>query len=115
MPLCGATGDESVVIECEARGGRASVLRIPAEVFSRQMIGGDGSGPDPERRRLQDAHERSVPWHRWGPYLTERQWGTVREDYSATGDAWDSFPYDMALYRAYRWGEDGLLGICDRE
>jgi hypothetical protein len=52
-------------------------------------------------------------WRRWGPYLSERQWGTVREDYSATGEAWDSFPHDQARSRAYRWGEDGLLGISD--
>src|SRR5947209_20102405 len=69
---------------------------------------------DPERARLAEMHEHHVPWHRWRPYLTDRQWGTVREDYSAGGDAWESFPYDMALYRAYRWGEDGLLGITDR-
>ena len=52
-------------------------------------------------------------WRRWGPYLSERQWGTVREDYSATGEAWDYFPHDHARSRAYRWGEDGILGISD--
>src|SRR5262245_43073506 len=52
-------------------------------------------------------------WRRWGPYLAERAWGTVREDYSADGSAWDSFPHDHARSRAYRWNEDGLLGICD--
>jgi hypothetical protein len=57
-------------------------------------------------------HGRS-PWRRWGPYLSERAWGTVREDYSATGEAWDSFPHDHARSRAYRWNEDGLAGICD--
>ena len=51
-------------------------------------------------------------WKRWGPYLSERQWGTVREDYSADGDCWDYFPHDHARSRAYRWGEDGLLGIA---
>jgi Glycosyl hydrolase family 63 C-terminal domain len=65
-----------------------------------------------ERRRLR-ACERGVPWWRWGPYLSERQWGTVREDYSASGDAWEFFPHDHARSRAYRWGEDGLLGISD--
>ncbi|OGF24751.1 MAG: glucosidase, partial [Candidatus Eisenbacteria bacterium RBG_19FT_COMBO_70_11] len=54
-------------------------------------------------------------WKRWGPYLSERQWGTVREDYSANGTSWDYFPHDHARSRAYRWGEDGLLGVCDRE
>jgi hypothetical protein len=69
--------------------------------------------PDAERRRLQDVRERHVPWWRWGPYLAERQWGTVREDYSPDGSAWDSFPHDHARSRVYRWGEDGLLGISD--
>src|SRR5216117_2880458 len=68
-----------------------------------------------EAMRLQQAQERTAHWRRWGPYLSERQWGTVREDYSAGGTAWDSFPHDHARSRAYRWGEDGLLGICDRE
>src|SRR5438874_6842863 len=54
-------------------------------------------------------------WRRWGPYLSERQWGTVREDYSEFGTAWEYFPHDQARSRAYRWGEDGLLGITDRE
>src|ERR1700753_3750269 len=53
------------------------------------------------------------PWQRWGPYLSERQWGTVREDYSENGTAWDYFPHDHARSRAYRWGEDGLAGFCD--
>src|ERR1700758_137813 len=53
-------------------------------------------------------------WRRWGPYLSERQWGTVREDYSEYGTAWDYFPHDHARSRAYRWGEDGIAGICDR-
>ena len=56
----------------------------------------------------------SAPWRQWGPYLAGRQWGTVREDYSEDGDAWNSFPFDHAHARAYRWGEDGLGGICDR-
>ena len=86
-----------------------------------------GQTLDPERARLlgdlgQTSERReasadwsgaSVPWHRWGPYLPERQWGTVREDYSADGEAWDYFTFDHARSRVYRWGEDGLLGICD--
>jgi hypothetical protein len=67
-----------------------------------------------EEQRLQASVERDAHWKRWGPYLSERQWGTVREDYSADGDAWDYFPHDHARSRAYRWGEDGLGGICDR-
>ncbi|HEV8642498.1 MAG TPA: glucosidase [Methylomirabilota bacterium] len=66
-----------------------------------------------EERRLVEAQTRTAHWKRWGPYLAERQWGTVREDYSPYGTAWDSFPHDHARSRAYRWGEDGLLGICD--
>ncbi len=72
-----------------------------------------GAALGAERRRLAEA-EAGVPWRRWGPYLSERQWGTVREDYSATGEAWDFFPHDHARSRTYRWGEDGLLGMSDQ-
>ena len=68
---------------------------------------------DVERSRLHDAEGGGVPWRRWGPYLSERQWGTVREDYSAGGDAWSSFTHDQARSRADRWGEDGLAGFSD--
>lgn len=67
-----------------------------------------------EQQRLEENNQPDEPWYRWGPYLSERQWGTVREDYSASGDAWDYFPHDHARSRAYRWGEDGLGGFCDR-
>ena len=66
-----------------------------------------------EQRRLAEAREQGMPWKKWGPYLSERQWGTVREDYSEGGDAWDYFSHDQARSRAYRWGEDGLAGISD--
>ena len=66
-----------------------------------------------EKQRLQEAQLGQHPWGKWGPYLSERQWGTVREDYSADGDAWRYFPFHAAHARAYRWGEDGLAGICD--
>src|SRR5476649_2639222 len=66
-----------------------------------------------ERDRLREVPHGRSPWRRWGPYLSERAWGTVREDYSATGDASDYFPHDHARSRAYRWNEDGLAGICD--
>ena len=66
-----------------------------------------------EQLRLEEARERSIPWKKWGPYLSERQWGTVREDYSEGGDAWNYFSHDQARSRAYRWGEDGLAGISD--
>src|SRR6516225_7049283 len=67
-----------------------------------------------EDHRLEEARQRKKHWKRWGPYLSDRQWGTVREDYSASGTAWESFPFDQAHARAYRWGEDGIGGICDR-
>ena len=68
-----------------------------------------------ELARLTEDERREKNWKRWGPYLSERQWGTVREDYSANSVCWDYLPHDHARSRAYRWGEDGLLGICDRE
>jgi len=68
-----------------------------------------------ERARTEEALSGGVPWHRWGPYLAERAWGTVREDYSADGDAWAYFPFEQAASRAYRWGEDGMAGICDED
>ncbi len=66
-----------------------------------------------ENRRLDEAREAKVAWRKWGPYLSERQWGTVREDYSEGGDAWNYFTHDQARSRAYRWGEDGLAGLSD--
>jgi len=66
-----------------------------------------------EQKRLTEAREQGVPWKKWGPYLSERQWGTVREDYSPNGDAWNFFTHDQARSRAYRWGEDGIAGISD--
>ncbi len=71
------------------------------------------SSPDPERGRLASANEGSESWREWGPYLAERAWGSVREDYSADGDAWASFPHDHARSRVYRWNEDGMAGFCD--
>src|SRR5690625_3646811 len=68
-----------------------------------------------EWQRLKDDSKRKANWKRFGPYLSERQWGTVREDYSADGNVWNYFPHDQARSRAYRWGEDGLLGFSDRE
>ena len=68
-----------------------------------------------EQKRLEEAREQKVPWKKWGPYLSERQWGTVREDYSENGDAWKYFPHDHARSRAYRWGEDGIAGLSDEE
>src|SRR5687767_8517116 len=67
-----------------------------------------------EEKRLEEARQRTKHWKRWGPYLSERAWGTVREDYSPNGSAWDYFPHDHARSRSYRWNEDGIAGICDR-
>ncbi len=69
-----------------------------------------------EHERMAELRLRQDPegWRRWGPYVAERAWGTVREDYSANGDAWSYFPFELAASKAYRWGEDGLAGICDR-
>ena len=86
------------------------------------MAQGRGGGASPhERRSIADTAEgrrleearTGAPWRHWGPYLSDRQWGTVREDYSATGEAWDYFPHDQARSRAYRWGEDGIGGFGD--
>ncbi|HYX41110.1 MAG TPA: hypothetical protein VE821_05410, partial [Pyrinomonadaceae bacterium] len=74
--------------------------------------------PTKEQERLREPFDFAKtpiqPWRRWGPYVSERAWGTVREDYSADGNAWDYFPHDLARSKTYRWGEDGLAGICDR-
>ena len=72
------------------------------------------TGPDSEERRLEESRRRERHWKRWGPYLSERAWGTVREDYSPGGTAWDDLPHDHARSRAYRWNEDGIAGISDR-
>jgi len=66
-----------------------------------------------EKPRLEESRNSLTPWKKWGPYLTERQWGTVREDYSKNGDAWEFVSHDAARSKAYRWGEDGIAGICD--
>src|SRR5262245_46514355 len=66
-----------------------------------------------EIKRLEEASARKVPWRKWGPYLSERQWGTVREDYSKNSDPWTYFTHDQARSRAYRSGEDGIAGLCD--
>src|ERR1039457_1234306 len=104
----GAAGGSAV--DCagsNARAGRRDPLRQ-----SRAMSAHPGAGTA-EWRRLQEVPRGRAPWRHWGPYVSERAWGTVREDYSADGDAWKSFPFDHARSRAYRWNEDGLGGICD--
>src|SRR5213595_2587226 len=71
--------------------------------------------PTAEEQRLEEARQRTKHWKRWGPYLSERAWGTVREDYSAGGTAWDYFPHDHARSRTFRWSEDGIAGLCDHK
>src|SRR3954452_17088088 len=67
-----------------------------------------------EREALRSIRDDSIGWRRWGPYVSDRSWGTVREDYSPDGDAWNYLPHDLARSKAYRWGEDGIAGLCDR-
>src|SRR5205809_1891244 len=88
---------------------------VPSDVEApaRRPAGVRTMMPGAEQRRLEEANASLLPWKRWGPYLSERQWGTVREDYSDTGEAWEYFPHDHARSRAYRWGEDGIAGISD--
>jgi hypothetical protein len=76
--------------------------------------GRPSAAPSAEHARLAESPDDADPWRLWGPYVAGRQWGTVREDYSADGDAWTSFPFDHAHRRVYRWGEDGIAGLCDR-
>src|SRR5215472_10661334 len=75
--------------------------------------GGRDMGPTEEHNRLVQSRDDATPWKKWGPYLSERQWGTVREDYSEGGDAWSYFSHEQSRSRSYRWGEDGLGGISD--
>src|SRR4051794_16759996 len=108
--------------EHHSLGGRAGRAPAPRSTCADGAVGYAArlgqchSAEEPvteEHRRLEEARSGAAPWQRWGPYLSERQWGTVREDYSEAGDAWSSFPHDEARSRAYRWGEDGLAGISD--
>src|SRR5882757_6176409 len=73
-----------------------------------------GTAIDRERERVREIRDDLSGWRRWGPYVSDRSWGTVREDYSADGNAWSYLPYDKARAKAYRWGEDAIAGICDR-
>jgi Mannosylglycerate hydrolase MGH1-like glycoside hydrolase domain len=100
-----------------ARRLRAAVRRPRMSRRPTTALGDDATlpaGRDPETLRLGEDARRQKNWKRWGPYLAERAWGTVREDYSADGSAWTYFPHDHARSRAFRWGEDGIAGLCDR-
>jgi hypothetical protein len=93
---------------------RALLHVRPAMVeTAREMAARPTTNSTPEHKRLEQARTGTAPWKAWGPYLSERQWGTVREDYSGDGDAWNYFTHDHARSRAYRWGEDGIAGVCD--
>jgi len=85
----------------------------PAGREERKTMAGPEIAGTAEQKRLHEAREAGISWKKWGPYLSERQWGTVREDYSEGGDAWNFFTHDHARSRAYRWGEDGIAGISD--
>ena len=104
----GRSGDHHLQPGCVLDGHPVTQLRHRLE--SEDIVARNGH-KNAEAQRL--AHCAEVPWRLWGPYLSERQWGTVREDYSASGDAWNHFTHDQARSRAYRWGEDGLAGISD--
>src|SRR5881409_3396338 len=95
--------------------GIAAALAILAGAMSRRRAGGPHSIAQTEEGRRLDEARRGAAWRRWGPYVSDRQWGTVREDYSADGDAWAYFPHDHARSRAFRWSEDGMAGFCDNE
>jgi hypothetical protein len=89
--------------------------RLASRAGSREGEPVDAVPSTAEGRRIEDARLRGIPWAKWGPYLSERQWGTVREDYGVTGEAWTCFTHDMARSRAYRWGEDGIAGFSDEK
>jgi hypothetical protein len=93
----------------------ATIVNRPRRVMHDESAPSESPRQSAEEQRLAEAHARTANWQRWGSYLSERQWGTVREDYSPNGDTWNYFTHDQARSRAYRWGEDGLLGFTDRE
>ncbi|EKM74956.1 hypothetical protein AGABI1DRAFT_80479 [Agaricus bisporus var. burnettii JB137-S8] len=108
----GETGEEDAVTGAEVEEyGDKEESSVPFRTRLAQKLGPEYEGA--ERYRLQQDDKKENHWKRWGPYLSDRQWATVREDYSANGDAWSHFPHEHARSRAYRWGEDGIAGISD--
>ena len=99
-------------VESGIRGARQFPFALNAQLIKALPVGAEQERVA-EFGRLEDGLLQAGDWYRWGPYVSERQWGTVREDYSADGNAWDYLPHDHARSRAYRWGEDGLAGFCD--
>src|ERR1035441_4256112 len=110
--ICGTLGKTNIRRACEVRCRQQQFFATMSSVRMRTGSG-ERDGVNAERERLARAHARSEHWYRWGPYLAERQWGTVREDYSPDGSAWTYLPHDHARSRAHRWGEDGIAGISD--
>ena len=126
-----APGDEGPAVRIRVGGVSASVHRADTvDAYGSQRARGTARSRNCKNRgtamgaerdrvdgfgRLEDGFRQASDWYLWGPYVSERQWGTVREDYSADGEAWDYLPHDNARSRAYRWGEDGLAGFCDVE
>jgi Mannosylglycerate hydrolase MGH1-like glycoside hydrolase domain len=108
----GWSGHRSCTMAANA-GATPPALTQPSRRRRRQAAAGARAADTAEGQRLEEARRRLKHWKRWGPYLSERAWGSVREDYSADGTAWDYFPHDHARSRVYRWNEDGLGGICD--
>src|SRR5262245_59923651 len=94
-------------------GSRTTHQKVSLGSMAERIDMAKSSSVAAEARRLVEARQCELPWRKWGPYLSERQWGTVREDYSSDGNAWDYFSHDQARSRAYRWGEDGIAGISD--
>src|SRR5687768_9345994 len=97
------------------RAGRTRAHTDDVPAFRRMRMSNDDRPPIAEMVRLEEDAFRARNWKRWGPYLSERQWGTVREDYSPDGDSWNYLTHDKSRSQAYRWGEDGILGVTDRE
>src|SRR4051812_3811520 len=93
--------------------GPCTIARPHAATQTRAMTDAAATAETPEHIRLEEARAGTAPWKAWGPYLSDRQWGTVREDTSPDGEAWSCFSHDQARWRAYRWGEDGIAGISD--
>src|ERR1700676_2853178 len=99
----------------EQESGRGREPRSRSDPKSRRLVVGAESQRAAGFGRLENGLRQASDWYLWGPYVSERQWGTVREDYSADGEAWGYLPHDHARSRAYRWGEDGLAAFCDVE
>src|SRR5438128_2749761 len=99
---------------CRCRPGSGARVSLAAQ-RRRLQEGLVGMSTSAERERLIEADAGTKPWRSWGPYAAERAWGTVREDYSADGEAWSFFPHDHARSRAYRWNEDGMAAVCDED